>query len=199
MSTPFNPLQKLAPARLSHRELVRSGWAGFYRADIINAMNPDSGISGAIVASQTEILGHEARWSHTMRYVGMDKVLDQQDSLQLRTLENYIGHFIRVYHNPVYSKAQRNALVAEAQVWHGTEYDLRLIGAHLAEMIVGVDGLAERLHDPDRWDCSEGVCVTQRYVDPGFMGKRECQVMPQEIDDWCIEQGWWVSTYLLEE
>ncbi len=196
----FNQQQHLSPTRLSHRELVRSGWAGFYRSDLVNAMNPESWISEAIMSSETAILGRQARWSHSMRYLGRGQLLDQQKRLQVSSLENYIGSVLRVYHNPAYSPAQLNALVAESLVWHGTEYDLRIIGAHLAEVFLGADGLAERLHDPERWDCSEGVCATQRYVDADFMGRREdCAVMPQEIDNWCIERGWWVSTYLLEE
>lgn len=194
-----SPQQALTPQRMSHQRLVRSGWAGLCRADIINTLDPDSALSAGILASQEAILEAPAGWSHSMRYLGRDQVLDQQASLQVRGLEDYIGHFVRVYHNPLYNMDQRNKLVAESLVWHGTRYDLKLIGAHLAEAFLGKDGLAEELHDPDKMDCSEGVCIHQRMVDENFMGRRACQVMPQEIDDFCRRAGWYITTWYLEE
>jgi hypothetical protein len=192
-----NPLQKLTPRKLSHRSLVRSGWAGFVRADIIGTFALAGMLSEAITASEAEILGHQADISHTMRYLGRGQVLDQQATLQVRSLEDYIGYIVRVYHNPAYSLQVRNTIVAESLVWHGTAYDLRIIGAHLAEVITGEDGLAERLHDPDRFDCSEGICLHERYGNKFFLGNRPCQVMPEEIDSYCIRAGWQIRTYAL--
>ena len=172
---------------------------GFNRASIVNSFELDGALSEAIAACQSKIMGQQAEFSHSMLYLGMGRVLDQQLKLEVRSLGDYVGSILRVYQNPLYSKAQLNTIVAEAHVWHGTRYDFRLIGAHAAETMLGTDGLAELVHDPDRFDCSEGVCTFVRYADPKFMDGRPCQVMPEEIDEWCIKAGWRISTYALVE
>ncbi|MBU4278193.1 MAG: hypothetical protein KKC30_15740 [Proteobacteria bacterium] len=194
-----NHTQNLIPRKLSYRALVRSGWAGFTRANIVNAFQLGGGVSGAIAACESKILGLKAEFSHSMLYLGRGQLLDQQSKLEVRSLENYVGYILRCYRNPRYSQAQLNTIVAESMVWHGTGYDFRIIGAHAAETMLGTDGLAERLHDPDRFDCSEGVCTFVRYGDLDFMDGRPCQVMPEEIDEWCIKAGWRISTYALVE
>ncbi len=194
-----NPTQNLIPVTLSHRSLVRSGWAGFTRASIINSFQMGGGISEAIAACESKILGLQAEFSHSMLYLGRGQLLDQQSKLEVRSLENYVGCIIRAYQNPLYSENQLNKIIAEAHVWHGTRYDFRLIGAHAAETMLGTDGLAELVHDPDRFDCSEGVCTFVRYGDMQFMDGRPCQVMPEEIDEWCIQAGWRINTYALVE
>lgn len=194
-----NPLQNLIPRKLSYAALVRSGWAGFNRASIINSFELDGMLSEAIAACEGKIMGQQAEFSHSMLYLGRGQLLDQQLKLEVRSLENYVGSILRVYQNPLFSQAQLNKIVAESMVWHGTKYDFRIIGAHAAETMLGTDGLAELVHDPDRFDCSEGVCTFVRYADSQFMDGRPCQVMPEEIDEWCIQAGWRISTYALVE
>lgn len=85
-------------------------------------------------------------------------------------------------------------------VFHlGSAYDLQIVPAHFLEAVLGTDGLVEHLHDPQHFDCSEGVCVFMGYGDPDFTDGRSCQVMPAEIDKWCIEAGWQIRTYAMTE
>lgn len=189
--------QWLTPVETSYREIVRGGWPFFTRADIIGAHTPGSLLSKGIVAAESMILGHDAEISHVMRYLGRGWVLDQQDKLEVRGLDAYVGSIIRIYHHPAYTEIQRNALVANSMVWMGAPYDYKAIGAHAVEAFFGLDRLAEIFHDEEGRDCSEGICYSERLVMAYFMYGRSCQVMPAEIDRYCIEAEWEIRTLAL--
>lgn len=198
---PENPLQKLEPVHVSFKALAKSKFPGFTRADLIGTRRPGNWLSDGIDLAQERITGQEAEVSHIMRYLGAGLCIDQQKTLQLNSLETYVGSMIRVYHYPYYTEAQQDHLVAESIVRLG-DYDYWSIAGHALEALTALtgllDGAAESLESGDVYNCSEGASMIERLVMPEFCGDN-LMPMPAEIDQYCINAGWQISTLVLDE
>ena len=193
-----NPQQRLIPVPVSFAKLASQRFPGLIRADLMGSRLVGDFTSDGIDWAQEQITGADAEVSHIMRYLGRGLVIDQQDTLQLRPLSAYIGYMVRTYHWPGYNLAQRNSLVVESLIRSGP-YDYWAVAGHGLEAVLGVDGLAEKMHREDAFDCSEGAYEMERIEMPNFLGARPAQVMPTEIDKGCINAGWQVVTWLLTE
>lgn len=195
---PDNPLQQLEPKAISFRALAEAKFPGLTRGNLIGTRKAGNFVSDGIDWAQEQILGHDATVSHIMRYLGRGLVIDQQSTLELRSLQNYTNHLVRSYCWPGYSLAQRNSLCIESLI-QLQDYAWLVIVAHAGEAVLGIDGLAEKVARDGENDCSQGAYKIERLEMPNFMGGEHRVPMPAEIDDYCIRAGWEIRTWLLTE
>lgn len=161
--------------------------------------DPASDLSGAIAAGESLESGQVASWGHAMRMDRNGMANSQETRRKRLPLANWVGCYLRAYINPAYDQADYDLLLDAAELRLGTRYDW--IGTGLGQVVRWVpfigDWLASIIDVPWTNYCSEGECEIERKAFFGFMGDAECQVSPQDIDDWCRRAGWKLITFKL--
>ena len=167
------------------RRLIRPG-------DILLTAKPSGMLARAILWGQAVGRGEPANFKHAMRAAAGGTVISQETSIKQLQLEHWIGEVVRVWSYQGYTDRQRQRLVEEAALGLGRPYDyLGIFGQLLRAVPLAGGWLSRAVEEPWATYCSEHVCQVQRKVDQGFMGKRACQVSPQDLDDWCRQAAGW--------
>ena len=164
--------------------------------DLILTSDPASWLAKRILIAESFHTGRPALWSHACRYIGQDPqtgapmVLSQEWRLVAKPLAALTGR-VRAWHNPAYSEAQRQALVAEASKYQGSLYDWLGIGGQMLRMVPVVGPwLTKIVQFPWSTFCSEREFYTEQTVDPHFGAGYEGIPSPEGLNTICRLAGW---------
>jgi len=166
---------------------------------LLNTQNPASSLTDAIRVGESLESGEIASFGHTMRKAPGEAVYSQETRLVVLPLARWVGCILRAYINPQYTAREFGILCDEEVLRLGTRYDW--IGTSLGQLCRWVpflgDWLASKVDIPWTNFCSEGRCEIEKKIYPRFNRGAACQISPQDIDDFCLRDGWEILTFRL--
>lgn len=153
------------------------------------------GIFARITVWAQSLWSHQkSSYYHAMRYIGqidgVPSCLSQEITAKVKPLVAWRGKRLKIWHNPVYSPAQRKALVKRSKAVKGRRYDwLGIVGQGCRFIPLVGKWLSSIVETPWTTYCSELVARTEHHVNPDFAYGNN-QPNPQDIDHYCRGNGW---------